>query len=34
MKKKKWFNKIKLFMIERFSDKEEWVKDLLNIYNI
>lgn len=32
--KKKWFNKIKSFMIERFSDKEEWVRDLLNIYNI
>ena len=27
-------SKIKSFMIERFSDKEEWVKDLLNIYNI
>ena len=32
--KEKWFNKIKSFMIERFSDKEEWKKQLLNIYNI
>ena len=32
--KQKWFNVIKSFMIENFSDKDKWVNDLLNIYNI
>ena len=32
--KLKWFNVIKSFMIENFSDKDKWVNDLLNIYNI
>ena len=32
--KKKWFNVIKSFMIKNFSDKDKWINDLLNIYNI
>ena len=29
-----WFNKIKNFMKERYTDKEKWIQSLLDIYNI
>jgi hypothetical protein len=29
-----WFNKIKEYMKERYTDKEQWIKSLLDIYNI
>jgi hypothetical protein len=29
-----WFNKIKSFMIMNFSNKQKWVDELLDIYNI
>ena len=32
--KNKWFNSIKSYMKENFSDKQMWVEDLLDIYNI
>jgi hypothetical protein len=32
--KNKWFNSIKSYMKENFSDKQRWVDDLLDIYNI
>jgi hypothetical protein len=32
--KQKWFNTIKSFMLENFTNKDQWVIDLLNIYNI
>ena len=28
-----WFNKLKEYMIENFTDKTKWVNDLLHIYN-
>jgi hypothetical protein len=28
-----WFNKLKEYMIENFTNKNKWVNDLLNIYN-
>jgi len=31
--KTKWFNKLKTFMIENYTDKEKWVQSLLKIYN-
>ena len=31
--KNKWFNVIKSYMIDNFSDKEKWVEQLLHIYN-
>jgi hypothetical protein len=31
--KNKWFLKIKKYMINQFSNKEEWINSLLNIYN-
>jgi hypothetical protein len=32
--KLKWFNHIKNYMKERYTDKEKWIKSLLDIYNI
>jgi hypothetical protein len=32
--KNKWFTKIKKYMISEFSNKDKWVEDFLNIYNI
>ena len=32
--KLKWFNHIKSYMINNFSNKQEWVNKLLDIYNI
>jgi hypothetical protein len=32
--KTKWFNVIKSYMKQNFSDKQRWVNDLLDIYNI
>ena len=32
--KNHWFNVIKSYMIDNFSDKDKWVDDLLDIYNI
>ena len=32
--KKKWFNNIKKFMTENFTNKDLWVNKLLDIYNI
>jgi hypothetical protein len=32
--KNKWFNSIKSYMKNNFSDKQRWVNDLLDIYNI
>jgi hypothetical protein len=32
--KNKWFNVIKSYMKQNFSDKQRWVSDLLDIYNI
>ena len=29
-----WFNKIKNYMIDNYSDKQLWIDSLLNIYNI
>lgn len=31
--KNKWFNKLKTFMIENYTDKEKWIQSLLKIYN-
>jgi hypothetical protein len=31
--KNKWFDIIKSYMIDNFSDKEKWVEQLLHIYN-
>jgi hypothetical protein len=32
--KNHWFQKIKSYMIDNFSDKDKWVNQLLDIYNI
>lgn len=32
--KNKWFLYLKQYMIDNFTNKDKWVKDLLNIYNI
>ena len=32
--KNKWFNLLKEYMINNFTNKDKWVNDLLNIYNI
>jgi len=32
--KNKWFTLLKEYMIEKYSNKDKWVNDLLNIYNI
>jgi len=32
--KNKWFLHLKQYMIDNFTNKDKWVKDLLNIYNI
>ena len=32
--KNHWFNLLKQYMISNYTDKDKWVKDLLNIYNI
>ena len=32
--KSKWFNDIKSYMKDTFSNKQKWVNDLLDIYNI
>ena len=29
-----WFNQLKTFMKEKFTDKNKWIQSLLNIYNI
>ena len=29
-----WFNKIKNYMIDNYSNKQLWIDSLLNIYNI
>ena len=28
-----WFNTLKEYLIKNFSDKESWIRELLNIYN-
>lgn len=32
--KNKWFKSLKKFMIDNYTNKDKWVNDLLNIYNI
>jgi hypothetical protein len=32
--KNKWFKSLKQFMIDNYTNKDEWVNKLLNIYNI
>jgi hypothetical protein len=32
--KQYWFNQIKQYMVKNFTNKEKWVENLLNIYNI
>jgi len=32
--KEKWFNRLKQYMISNFTDKNKWIDQLLNIYNI
>ena len=32
--KNKWFLHLKQYMIDNFTNKDKWVEDLLNIYNI
>ena len=29
-----WFNQIKNYMVKNYTNKDKWVEDLLNIYNI
>lgn len=32
--KNKWFNKIKSYLVSNYTNKDEWIQNLLNIYNI
>jgi hypothetical protein len=32
--KNKWFLYLKKYMIDNFTNKDKWVKELLDIYNI
>ena len=32
--KNKWFLHLKQYMIDNYTNKDKWVNDLLNIYNI
>jgi len=32
--KNKWFNEIKSYLVSNYTNKDEWIQNLLNIYNI
>lgn len=32
--KNKWFNKIKSYLVSNYTNKDEWIQNFLNIYNI